>query len=131
MGYGGRLVAGEPTVLLEREDEVGALETAAGDAAGGQGRLVVVAADGGLGKTRLLGVAAEVANGRDMHVLRARGTELERGFPFGVAIQLLRRDLERAEQLGLLSGIASLAAPLLDSEPRRADGPAVGPIVPG
>ena len=105
---------GHESPLLERDDEVGALTEAAQGAAHRHGRVIVVAADAGLGKTRLLSVAADAAAAADMRVLRGRGAELERGFPFGVALQLLRGELEHAERQGLLSGIAALAAPLLE-----------------
>src|SRR4051812_22231961 len=132
MEYGGAAMGGgDSSGLLERDREVGAIRAAAEDAARRDGRLVVVAADGGLGKTRLLDVAAGAAEEAGAHVLRARGTELERGFPFGVAIQLLRRELECAERRGLLSGIASLAAPLLERDGRPAEGGAVDAIVHG
>ncbi|HEY6777110.1 MAG TPA: hypothetical protein VI122_11445 [Thermoleophilaceae bacterium] len=42
----------------------------------------------GLGKTRLVAEAVETSGGLEMQVLRATGRELERDFPFGLALQL-------------------------------------------
>ena len=52
---------------------------------------------------------------RGMRVLAARGSELERSFPYGVVRQLFEPALARssdAERASLLAGAAELAAPL-------------------
>jgi DNA-binding NarL/FixJ family response regulator len=69
--------------LQEREGEVAAVERVL--AAGGCGLLIE--GPPGIGKTRLLAAARELAEGRT--VLTARGSELERDFPFAVVRQLL------------------------------------------
>lgn len=107
-------IAGWP--LLERDAEVGALTEAVGAARGGRGSVVLVRAAAGLGKTRLLGAAAQLARAREMTVLRAGGSVLERDFPFGVVLRLLEgrlRAAAEAERARLLEGSAALAAPML------------------
>jgi predicted ATPase len=54
-----------------------------------------------------------------MEILRARGGELERSYPFGVAVSLLEARFARAsdaERRQLFRGRAALAAPLLSGE---------------
>jgi ABC-type transport system involved in cytochrome c biogenesis ATPase subunit len=51
--------------------------------------LVVVEGAPGLGKTSLLRAVAVGAKRRGFEVARARGAELEREWPFGIARQLL------------------------------------------
>ena len=54
----------------------------------GEGSVVVIEAPAGKGKSRLLTIAGDMAREAGMRVLGAHGSELERDFPFGVAIQL-------------------------------------------
>lgn len=74
--------------LLERERELTELAALAKDARAGTGRLAVVEAAAGLGKTRLLRAARASGDRAGLRVFVARGTELERGFPFAVVRQL-------------------------------------------
>ena len=102
-------------MLLERDDELEVLGAALDEARAGRGRLVVVEGHAGLGKSRLLAAAQGFARGTGMAELEARASELERDFPFGVAVQLLEPALASAGGGGrerLLSGAAELAAPL-------------------
>ena len=102
--------------LLEREAELAELEVALEGARGGAGRLVVIEGAAGIGKTRLLGEARDAAAAAGMRVLTARGTELERGFPFALARQLFEsvvRSLDPAQRADALSGAASHAAPVI------------------
>ena len=73
----------------------------------GEGRCLVVEGEAGLGKSRLAAAACEAADG--MTVLRARGSDLERDFSFGVVLQLFAPLAGRPE---LLTGAAALSAPL-------------------
>jgi DNA-binding CsgD family transcriptional regulator len=106
--------------LLEREPEVEIIETALAAVAAGDGRMVLVEAPAGLGKSTLLAAAQSRARERGFEVLAARGRELERDFPFGVARQLFEarvRSAPAGERRRLLEGSAALAAELLGLEP--------------
>ena len=102
--------------LLDRGAESEALQELLADAAAGRGGVVVIEGPAGIGKTALVRHQAAAAADQGLRVVRATGSELETGFPFGVARQLLEpsletgSDLERAE---LLAGPAVLAAQLL------------------
>ncbi len=101
--------------LLERAWELAQLEGALSAAGEGRGQLVVVEAAAGLGKTGLVEVALEAARRGGLSALRARGSELERDFPFGVVRQLLEMRLAGAgedEREKVFSGAAALARPL-------------------
>jgi DNA-binding CsgD family transcriptional regulator len=103
--------------LVERQDEVAALARCLSDARDGAGRALLVEAPAGGGKSRLLAHAEAMADGCDMHALRANGSELERDFPFGVAIQLFEpvwRTADDGERHVLTQGHAQLASRLLD-----------------
>jgi DNA-binding CsgD family transcriptional regulator len=101
--------------LLERDAELAALGAACESASHGDGRLVLVEGAAGIGKSALLARAADLAVERGLQVLRARGSELESDFAFGVIRQLYEPVLARAsaaEQTVLLAGAAGPAARL-------------------
>jgi DNA-binding CsgD family transcriptional regulator/tetratricopeptide (TPR) repeat protein len=101
--------------LLERDRELGALDALAAGAARGEGRLALVEGAAGIGKSRLLAEARERA-GDSMRVLSARGSELEREFPFGVVRQLFEPVLaDPAEREAALAGAARPAAAVFGS----------------
>jgi DNA-binding CsgD family transcriptional regulator len=109
-------------VLLERELELDELQTALADARRGNGRLVIVEGVAGIGKTRLLESARETAERNDMGALSARGTELERDFPFALVRQLFEPIVHAAspaERNELLDEAARLAGPVVGIEPGR------------
>ncbi len=98
--------------LLERDRELERLGVRLQAAGSGEGALVVLEGSPGLGKTSLLRAAAREAERRGFEVLRARGAELEREWPFGVVRQLLEpalRGRSAAERAQLLEGAAGLA----------------------
>ena len=104
--------------LLEREHELAAVEELLQ-----RGGVVLVEGGAGVGKTSLLeaGCRRAVRRGRD--VLRARGSELEAGFAFGVVLQLFERRLasaESSERDALLAGQAGALRPLLLGEDAEA-----------
>ena len=102
--------------LLERGEELGRIAAALADARLGRGRLLVIEAESGMGKTALLAAARESAAASGVRVLRARGTELEHDFAFGVVRQLFERPLADAtasERAELLAGAAGVAAGVL------------------
>jgi predicted ATPase len=74
--------------MVEREADVGRLGDAVARAAAGEGAFVLAEGPAGIGKSRLLEAAREQAEEAGMNVLTARGGELERDFPYGVARQL-------------------------------------------
>ena len=111
------------TALLERDEELATLERLLAETEGGSGGVVVVEGEAGAGKTALLAAAAGLAAGREMLLLRARGGEYERDFPYGVVRQLFEPVLEDgARRAELLSGSAALAAPVFDPAAGTADG---------
>lgn len=108
--------SGDEPGPLERTRELAALDDTIAAAAGGNGRVVLLEGAGGIGKTLLLAHATQRAQSRDVTVLRARGGELERQFPFGVALQLYEPYLSAAsprERSRVLAGAAAHAEPLL------------------
>src|SRR4051812_5776922 len=130
---GGRSVAGMPPVavpitiadarsampdpsLLEREEQLAALDELLSGARAGDGGCAAVVAPAGLGKSRLLAEAAASARAAGVEGIAARGDELEREFSFGVVLSLLGPVLARADEAErgrLLRGAAGLAAPLV------------------
>src|SRR3954468_12475253 len=79
--------------LLEREAEMAQLAAVLDSVRAGMGRLVAVQGEAGIGKTALLGAMARMAGRSEAEILRARGSELEREAPFGVALKLFERRL--------------------------------------
>ena len=75
--------------LVERERELTALGALLGDALAGEGRTALIEGPAGVGKTRLLGEVRRRAEAAGARVLSARGSDLEREYPFGVVRQLL------------------------------------------
>src|SRR6266498_3116108 len=70
--------------LLERSEELARIGSALDEARSGRGTFLVLEGPAGIGKTALLAAARTAAADGGMRVLRARGTELERDFAFGV-----------------------------------------------
>ena len=89
--------------LEERDAEIAAV----GRVLDGGGGGLLIEGPPGIGKTRLLEAARALADGR--LVLSARGSELERDFPFAVVRQLLE-PVARDEHF---AGAAALAQPVL------------------
>src|SRR4051812_293093 len=103
--------------LLEREAEMAQLRAVLDAVRAGMGRLVAVQGEAGIGKTALLAATARLAVRSGVSVLRARGSELERDAPFGVALQLFERHvgtLRQEARAHAFRGAARLAAPLFD-----------------
>src|ERR1700761_2660775 len=107
--------AGLVESLREREREVAAIR----ELLDGRGRMLLLEGRAGIGKTSLTEVACTRAAELGYEVLRARGSELESGFAFGVVRQLFERRLAAAgetERAALLAGPAAAARPLLYGE---------------
>ena len=90
-------------------------------ASAGGGHLLLVEGHAGIGKTALLDAAVARARVARATVLRARASELESDFAFGVALQLFEPLLAGADDEThdrLLAGSAALAGPLLERPTR-------------
>ena len=111
--------------LLEREPALAVVRDTVAQAAAGTGGLVLIEGPAGIGKTAMLDAAAAVATGSGVRVLRARASDLEQEFAFGVARQLFEGLLAHSdadEHATLLQGAAALASPLFDLAPVAALG---------
>jgi predicted ATPase len=104
---------GRAEALLERDRELESLRAALADAAGGEGRLALVEGPAGIGKSRLLAELRAAAEEDGARVLTARGSELEREFPFGVVRQLFEPVLSDEDARdSWLAGAAAAAEPI-------------------
>ena len=101
--------------LLEREAELRVLETLVAQASGGDGRVGLIEGSPGIGKTSLVSAAARLAAEAGMRCLSARGSPMERAFPFGVVRQLFEPVLaaEPAERAEVFGGPAARVERLL------------------
>jgi DNA-binding CsgD family transcriptional regulator len=114
--------------LLERENEVAAIEDLIAATPGGP-RLLAIEGPPGIGKTALMTEAKRRGQEAGWQVLAARGSDLESSFSYGVVRQLfepLLASLPGEDRADLLTGAAALAAPLFDpdqvvAEPAGAD----------
>jgi hypothetical protein len=94
------------------------LAAAREDVLAGSGAVVMGEGPAGIGKTTLIATARQ-AEPPELRVLAARGSELERDFPYGIVRQLLEPVLYGAspEERGRwLGGAAALAAPLFEGD---------------
>lgn len=111
-------------VLEERGWEHEMIAAALAGSRGGHGRFVVLYGQGGIGRSSLLRAAVGDAEATGAVVLEACGSELERGYGFGVVRQLLEARIARltaGERRSLLdhAGPASASAlGIWPSEPR-------------
>ncbi len=102
-------------MLLEREPELAAV----GELLERGGGVLVIEGGVGIGKTSLVDAACRRAAGLGHEILRARGSELEADFAFGVVRRLFERRLAGAEvdeREALLAGPAGAVRPLLLGE---------------
>jgi DNA-binding CsgD family transcriptional regulator len=114
-GAGWKGQAGLVGRLRERERELAAVEALLAH----RGEMLLVEGRAGIGKTSLVEVACSRADELGCEVIRARGSELESGFAFGVVRQLFERRLAGAgmgERAALLAGPAAAVRPLLSGE---------------
>ncbi|MFL5862738.1 MAG: ATP-binding protein [Solirubrobacteraceae bacterium] len=95
--------------LVERDDELRAVDAAVDRVAGGEGGVVLFEGPAGIGKTRLLVELGSRAAAREALVLEARASLLEREYGFGVVRQLL----EPVADSRLLDGAAAPARAVL------------------
>ncbi len=101
--------------LVEREREMDALTALLDALAEGQPRMALIEGPAGIGKTRLLSELREAAQGRRIASLGARGSELEREFPFGIVRQMLEPALmARPNRTELFEGAAEIAGAVFE-----------------
>ena len=116
---GGAEVDGE---LLERTHELELLGRLVERVQAGHPAIALVEGPAGIGKSRLLTATRKRAGAAGFRTLAARGSDLERGLPFGVVRQLFEPalvDPERRERW--LAGSAAAAARVFD--PAEVDNP--------
>ncbi len=107
---------GGVTALVERERELGIIDSALSAVDEGEGAFLSFEGEPGIGKSALLRELIARSGDRRVRVLSARATPIEQDVPFGVALQLFAPALEDAtdaERERLLSGPAALASSLL------------------
>ena len=100
---------------LERARELACLDAELEAAAFGQGTVVVIEGPPGIGKSRLIEEAAARAQDLGMEVLRARGSELEQAYAWGLVLRLFEERFMRVraeERESLFQGRAALATAL-------------------
>ncbi|MBE7188234.1 AAA family ATPase, partial [Jatrophihabitans endophyticus] len=101
---------------MERDVELGALRAALERAVAGDGSIVAIRGNAGVGKTSLLRAVTDTARTLGVRSVSAAGGRLELDYPFGVARQLLERELMTAApaaRKNLLAGPARLGAQAL------------------
>jgi DNA-binding CsgD family transcriptional regulator len=106
--------------LLERDGELGRLKVLVEGALARQGGVALIEGPAGIGKTRLLQEACTTAADRGLCVLSARGSDLERAFPYGVVRQLLEPEVvhpSAGPDASVLTGLAGYAAPVFGEVP--------------
>ena len=96
--------------LLERDDDLGAIEGRLAATAQGRGSVLTVEGPAGIGKTTLLRAASDRAREQGFTVLTARGGPLEREFPYAVVRGLFDPLGLANGDPALLGGAAALAA---------------------
>jgi DNA-binding CsgD family transcriptional regulator len=102
-----------PGDLVEREREIAALAELLDAVPAGEGHVAWIEGPAGIGKSTLLGEVRRHAADSGTRVLAARGSELEREFPFGVVRQLFEGVV--AGDASLLSGAAAPAAAVFEA----------------
>jgi DNA-binding CsgD family transcriptional regulator len=114
-GAGRKRHAGLVERLRERERELAAVQVLLER----RGGMLLLEGRAGIGKTSLVEVACSRADELGLEVVRARGSELESGFAFGVVRQLFERRLTGAgggDREALLAGPAAAVRPLLSGQ---------------
>jgi DNA-binding CsgD family transcriptional regulator len=103
-------------LLLERDEELAALDRTVRLAFEGRGQVAVIEGEPGIGKSALMRASTASIDGRDARILEGRGGELERQFSHGVVLDLfspiLRTEADRRQRL---TGLAAGAAPIFSS----------------
>lgn len=112
----GSLHAGRP---VDRDDELAALDSSLAAASAGAGDCVLIEGSAGLGKSRLLYGAAALAEARGLRVIKARASQGDRNYPFGLTLRLFEPVLAampETARAAMFAGSAGLAATLLTAD---------------
>jgi DNA-binding CsgD family transcriptional regulator len=107
--------------LLERDEPLAEVHALIASALAGSGKVALIEAGAGLGKTAFLDACAGRAAKEGMRVLRARGSELERNFPYAIVRQLLSALRKPAELRSVLLAGPAASADVLVTEARSSD----------
>jgi DNA-binding CsgD family transcriptional regulator len=102
--------------LVEREDDLGALAELLDGLVDGRSRAALIEGPAGIGKSRLLGALRDGAAARGVRTLTARGSELEREFPFGVVRQMFEPVLAEVDREAVFEGAAATARAVFAGE---------------
>ncbi|MEX2552947.1 MAG: AAA family ATPase [Actinomycetota bacterium] len=103
--------------LFEREQATEKISSLLQATRNGAGSVLFITGASGIGKTELVHRAQDLATAEGFMILRARGSETERDFAYGMVRQLFEPALANAsshERARWFSGAASLAQPLVD-----------------
>ena len=101
--------------LVERERELEAMTALLDALAKGVPHIALIEGPAGIGKTRLLTELRRQARAGGIAALGARGSELEREFPFGVVRQMLEPALvARPDRSELFEGAAEIASTVFE-----------------
>lgn len=111
------------SAVLERDVEIGVLDSSLQALVAGRSGVVAVEAAAGLGKTSLLRHLRDAARAAGCVVLSARGAELERDFTFGAVRQLFGPVVATAGDTELFTGAAEPAERLFTPSLDTADAP--------
>jgi DNA-binding CsgD family transcriptional regulator len=117
------------SALVERDGEREAVEISLAGSGRGHGRFVLVYGQSGIGRTSLLRAATEAAEANAHGVLAASGSDLERGYGFGVVRQLFEAriaGLGARRQRSLLTDAGPAAASALGIAASDVAAPSVG-----
>jgi predicted ATPase len=98
---------------LEREEELETLASCVAASAAGAPGLVVIEGPAGIGKSRLVGETRALVAASGLRVFTARGSEIEREFPFGIVRQLFESTVHADREA--LSGSASASRSVFET----------------
>ncbi len=102
--------------LLERDHELAAIDGFVTGIDGPGPRLLMIEGPAGIGKSALLEAARNRARSEGIRAINARGSLLEREFPFGVVRQLFEPEMaQKKQRAALLDGAAASAETVFGS----------------
>lgn len=105
--------------LVQRDAEVARIDQAVAEASRGAGIVLYLEGGPGSGRSRLLAAVLDAARQAGVCALRATGRDAERGYRFGVVVQLLETrwlQLDGGERERLMQGPARAVARLMSGD---------------